>query len=188
MRTFDFHSIDLNSYLYREKLTLAAMATALGNRSGAAHWRAEASALASSSHLAGEPAASAVYWTASHAEVALLAQPEPPRKHGQSLWRRHAAAQPAALADSSRLHSIEFKKQPTRQRDDEQIKAQRRRQSQHVSDMPALERRSSATALGPTAEKLPKLQRRMRAPARACLGARRGCAALRQRFLDARRG
>ena len=45
MRTFDFHSIDLNSYLYREKLTLAAMATALGNRSGAAHWRAEASAL-----------------------------------------------------------------------------------------------------------------------------------------------
>eukprot|EP00629_Pelagomonadales_sp_RCC1024_P003837 CAMPEP_0119273302 /NCGR_PEP_ID=MMETSP1329-20130426/9986_1 /TAXON_ID=114041 /ORGANISM="Genus nov. species nov., Strain RCC1024" /LENGTH=259 /DNA_ID=CAMNT_0007273491 /DNA_START=119 /DNA_END=895 /DNA_ORIENTATION=- len=72
-----------------------------------------------------------------------------------------AAAQPAALADSTRLHSIEFKKQPTRQRDDEQIKAQRRRQSTHVSEMPALERRSSATALGPTAEKLPKLQRRM---------------------------
>jgi len=45
VRTFDFHSVDLNSYLYREKLTLAAMATALGNRSGAAHWSAEASAL-----------------------------------------------------------------------------------------------------------------------------------------------
>jgi hypothetical protein len=43
--SFNFHSIDLNAYLYKEKRTLAAMATALGNSSGAKHWTAEADAL-----------------------------------------------------------------------------------------------------------------------------------------------
>ena len=38
--SFNFHSIDLNAYLYKEKRTLAKMATVLGNSSGAAHWTA----------------------------------------------------------------------------------------------------------------------------------------------------
>ena len=42
---FDFWSIDLNSYLYREKLVLADMADAMGNHTGAAFWRQQASAL-----------------------------------------------------------------------------------------------------------------------------------------------
>ena len=42
---FDFHSIDLNSYLYREKRTLARMAAVLGNSSGAAYWTAQADTL-----------------------------------------------------------------------------------------------------------------------------------------------
>jgi hypothetical protein len=42
VRTFDFHSVDLNAYLYKEKRTLAAMAAALGNASGARHWTAQA--------------------------------------------------------------------------------------------------------------------------------------------------
>lgn len=43
--SFNFHSIDLNAYLYKEKRTLAAMATVLGNSTGAQHWTAEADAL-----------------------------------------------------------------------------------------------------------------------------------------------
>jgi hypothetical protein len=43
--SFNFHSIDLNAYLYKEKRTLAAMAKVLGNASGARHWTAEADAL-----------------------------------------------------------------------------------------------------------------------------------------------
>ena len=45
VRSFNFHSIDLNAYLYREKRTLAKMATVLGNTSGAAHWTAQADEL-----------------------------------------------------------------------------------------------------------------------------------------------
>ena len=36
--SFNFHSIDLNAYLYKEKRTLAAMAAVLGNSSGAQVW------------------------------------------------------------------------------------------------------------------------------------------------------
>ena len=45
MSTFNFHSIDLNSYLYMEKRTLAKMAAVLGNTSGAAHWAGQADTL-----------------------------------------------------------------------------------------------------------------------------------------------
>ena len=43
--TYDFWSIDINAYLYREKLVLARMASLLGNNTGAAHWTADASQL-----------------------------------------------------------------------------------------------------------------------------------------------
>jgi len=43
--TLDFWSTDLNSYLYLEKVTLAAMAQELGNATGSRHWAAEAAAL-----------------------------------------------------------------------------------------------------------------------------------------------
>ena len=40
--TFDFWSVDLNSYLYREKVVLTQMAAVLGNATGAAYWQAAA--------------------------------------------------------------------------------------------------------------------------------------------------
>jgi hypothetical protein len=45
VRTFNFHSIDLNAYLYREKRTLAKMAAVLGNGTAGAAWTTEAEAL-----------------------------------------------------------------------------------------------------------------------------------------------
>ena len=42
---FNFHSVDLNSYLYRDKLTLAKMAKVLGNVSAASMWSRQAAAL-----------------------------------------------------------------------------------------------------------------------------------------------
>lgn len=43
--TLNFHSIDLNAYLYKEKQTMAKMAAVLGNVTGAAYWKASAEAL-----------------------------------------------------------------------------------------------------------------------------------------------
>jgi neutral trehalase len=45
IRTLGFWSIDLNGYLYREKRTLAAIATELGNDTTAKEWTADADAL-----------------------------------------------------------------------------------------------------------------------------------------------
>jgi putative isomerase len=45
VHSFDFHSIDLNAYLYKEKRTLATMAAVLGNASGVRHWTAQADTL-----------------------------------------------------------------------------------------------------------------------------------------------
>jgi hypothetical protein len=43
--TFDFWAVDMNSYLYREKVALAEMATVLGNATGRAYWQASAAQL-----------------------------------------------------------------------------------------------------------------------------------------------
>jgi hypothetical protein len=43
--TYDFWSVDINAYLYREKGVLAQMATLLHNTSGAAYWKADAAQL-----------------------------------------------------------------------------------------------------------------------------------------------
>jgi hypothetical protein len=43
--TFDFWSIDMNAYLYREKVVMAEMAKLLGNTSGHAYWSADATVL-----------------------------------------------------------------------------------------------------------------------------------------------
>lgn len=43
--TFNFWSIDLNAYLYREKIVMAKLATVLGNTSGAKYWTTSANDL-----------------------------------------------------------------------------------------------------------------------------------------------
>ena len=60
--SFNFHSIDLNAYLYKEKRTLAAMAAVLGNSSGAQVWpfKFTVSAAHSSLHANHIPC----YWSA----------------------------------------------------------------------------------------------------------------------------
>merc|ERR1712061_846865 len=45
VRTLDFWSIDLNAYLYKDKRTMASMAAALGNTSGAHMWNTSANVL-----------------------------------------------------------------------------------------------------------------------------------------------
>ncbi|MEM7354429.1 MAG: trehalase family glycosidase, partial [Acidobacteriota bacterium] len=105
--SLDQESVDLNSYLYREKLALEALARALGEDEAAARWAAEAKALAAQIRHAMFDADSGWFYDI-HIETGAIVPVQGPEGF-IPLWTGVASAEQAARARETMLDPEVFR-------------------------------------------------------------------------------